>query len=250
MQVNPVGVLLAETHVNETSWHPALQEEYQKPYYKELSAFINQERQCRTDVYPPADQVFNFTRFCKVDDVKVVILGQEPYNGPGKAHGLSFSVPYGVRIPRSLLNIYTELENDIVGFQRPGHGTLIGWAIQGVLLLNACLTARRYETARKNFHKGKGWEKFTYAVISWLIKNKSGIVFMLWGNDAQRMEVFRDPELLFYIHTNKHLILTAAHPSSLSAYRGFFGCKHFSLCNQHLATVGKTQINWKWLPAL
>ncbi|VDI37191.1 uracil-DNA glycosylase [Mytilus galloprovincialis] len=218
------------------SWYKALQEEFTKPYFVELSKFVESERKKGT-IYPPADQVFSWTRYCKVNDVKVVILGQDPYHGPRQAHGLCFSVQKGVPPPPSLVNMYKELVNDIKGFERPGHGTLTGWSEQGVLLLNACLTVR---ASQANSHKDKGWEKLTDAVISWLNKNCSGIVFMLWGAYAQKKGAFIDKK--------KHHILKSVHPSPLSAHRGFIGCKHFSECNNLLTKDGKTPIDWCHLP--
>ena len=220
----------------EESWNEVLKDEFTKPYFIQLSKFVNAERQKGT-VYPPEDQVFSWTTFCKVDDVKVVILGQDPYHGPNQAHGLCFSVQKGVPPPPSLVNIYKELEKDIDGFKHPGHGTLIGWSKQGVLLLNACMTVEEHKA---NSHKDRGWEKFTDSVISWLNKNRSGIVFMLWGNYAQKKGA--------YIDKKKHHILEAVHPSPLSAHRGFLGCKHFSQCNKLLEKDEKTAIDWTSLP--
>ncbi|XP_068710172.1 uracil-DNA glycosylase-like isoform X2 [Montipora foliosa] len=169
--------------------------------------------------------------------IKVVIIGQDPYHGPRQAHGLCFSVPPGVGIPPSLVNIYKELENDIDGFQAPKHGYLTGWAKQGVLLLNACLTV---VASKANSHKDKGWEQFTDAVIRWINSNLTGVVFLLWGAYAQKKGSFIDKK--------KHCVLKAVHPSPLSAHRGFLGCKHFSQANQYLKKVGKKAIDWRSLP--
>lgn len=164
------------------SWFRALEPEFAKPYFIQLSKFVAEERQKKT-IYPSPENVFSWTRACDIKDVKVVILGQDPYHGPRQAHGLSFSVLPGIQPPPSLLNMYKELEGDIEGFKRPNHGYLQGWAKQGVLMLNACLTVR---AAEANSHKDKGWEKFTDATISWLNKNRQQIVFILWGSYAQK----------------------------------------------------------------
>ncbi|KAJ8317720.1 hypothetical protein KUTeg_005624 [Tegillarca granosa] len=244
MEQNKV-VALAKLHAKKTngllvnfgnSWYKVLEAEFSKPYFSELSKFVESERNKHT-VYPPANEVFMWTKLCDVNDVKVVILGQDPYHGPKQAHGLCFSVQKDVRPPPSLENMYKELASDIDGFKHPGHGSLTGWAKQGVLLLNACLTVRAHQA---NSHKDKGWEKVTDAVISWLNKNKSGLVFILWGSYAQKKGGFIDKK--------KHLILKGVHPSPLSAHRGFFGCKHFSKCNDYLKEHGKKAIDWNDLP--
>ncbi|XP_052226450.1 uracil-DNA glycosylase-like isoform X2 [Dreissena polymorpha] len=218
------------------SWKRALEAEFGKPYFEELTKFVTSERSKGT-VFPPAENVFTWTRACPVDQVKVVILGQDPYHGTGQAHGFAFSVLPGIPPPPSLLNMYKELESDIEGFKRPGHGYLQGWASQGVLMLNAVLTVRAHQA---NSHKDKGWEKLTDAAISHLNKNTSGLVFMLWGSYAQKKGGYIDKE--------KHHILTGVHPSPLSAHRGFFGCKHFSKCNELLTKSGKAPIDWGYLP--
>lgn len=218
------------------SWQKALEPEFSKPYFEKLSKFVLAERK-RGTVYPPADNVFSWTRACSVNDVKVVILGQDPYHGPNQAHGMAFSVLPGVPPPPSLLNMYKELEDDIEGFKRPSHGYLMGWANQGVLMLNAVLTVRARQA---NSHKDQGWEKLTDATISYLNKNRQGLVFVLWGSYAQKKGG--------HIDKNKHHILKGVHPSPLSAHRGFFGCKHFSKCNEFLKKDGKTQIDWSYLP--
>lgn len=219
-----------------SSWMKILSKEFKKPYFSELQSFVAEERKSRT-VYPPAGDVFSWTMACSIDEIKVVILGQDPYHGPNQAHGLCFSVRVGVQPPPSLVNIYKELANCIDGFIIPDHGYLEGWARQGVLLLNACLTVRQKEA---NSHTGKGWEKLTDAVIHWLNDNQHGIVFMLWGAYAQKKGSFIDKK--------RHHVLKAVHPSPLSASRGFFGCKHFSVANDLLIQQNKTPIEWGHLP--
>ncbi|XP_033633272.1 uracil-DNA glycosylase-like [Asterias rubens] len=219
------------------SWASALSAEFTKPYFLKLHNFVKQERQRKT-IYPPANQVYTWTNMCPVRDVKVVILGQDPYHGPGQAHGLCFSVQKGVPNPPSLANMFKELSNDIEGFQKPSHGDLTGWARQGVLLLNAVLTV---EAHRANSHKDKGWETFTNAVIAWLNKHCDDIVFLLWGSYAHKKGSI--------INTKRHHVLKGVHPSPLSAYRGFFGCKHFSKTNDILKKLGKEPIDWGQLNA-
>ncbi|XP_038070739.1 uracil-DNA glycosylase-like [Patiria miniata] len=214
------------------SWARALSGEFNKPYFNKLQDFVEKERQSKT-IYPPADQVYSWTQLCSIHDVKVVILGQDPYHGPGQAHGLCFSVKKGVSPPPSLVNMFKELSTDIDGFETPRHGNLTGWAKQGVLLLNAVLTVQAHQA---NSNKDKGWEKFTDAVISWLNKHCDDIVFLLWGSYAQKKGSI--------INTKRHHVLKAVHPSPLSVYRGFYGCKHFSKTNEILKKVGKTQIDW------
>nr|CAB3267517.1 uracil-DNA glycosylase [Phallusia mammillata] len=215
-----------------SSWKQALGNEFVKPYYVKLQSFVETERKSRT-IYPPPNDVFSWTQHCSIQDVKVVILGQDPYHGQKQAHGLCFSVQNGVQSPPSLVNIFKELEKDINGFQTPPHGNLTVWAKQGVLLLNAVLTV---QASNANSHKDKGWEKFTDAVISYLNKNCTGLVFMLWGSYAQKKGA--------KINAKSHLVLKAVHPSPLSAYRGFFGCKHFSKANEYLKKHGKDPIQW------
>lgn len=224
------------------SWKNALEEEFSKDYFQQLTKFVEAERKEWT-IYPPEDQVFSWTQYCTPESVKVVILGQDPYPGKDQAHGLCFSVPKGVKPPPSLEKIYEELKNDIEGFKHPGHGTLIGWAEQGVLLLNSCLTVRQHQT---NLHKDKGWEKFTDAVISYLNKNMKELVFILWGSYAK--------EKGDCIYQEKHYVLECDHPSPLAllspskANTPFKGCQHFSKCNTYLTEKGKTPIDWKRLP--
>ncbi|XP_054904927.1 uracil DNA glycosylase a isoform X2 [Poeciliopsis prolifica] len=217
------------------SWRRELAAEFGKPYFKQLMQFVSEERKRHT-VYPPAEQVFTWSKVCDVTDVKVVILGQDPYHGPGQAHGLCFSVKRPVPPPPSLENMYKELAADIDGFQHPGHGDLTGWASQGVLLLNAVLTVRAHQA---NSHKDRGWETFTDAVIQRLSSNQEGVVFMLWGSYAQKKGAAIDRK--------RHHVLQTVHPSPLSAHRGFFGCRHFSKANELLEKCGKSPINWKAL---
>ncbi|KAM4577846.1 uracil-DNA glycosylase isoform 1-T1 [Fundulus diaphanus] len=217
------------------SWRKELAAEFGKPYFKRLMHFVSEERK-RYTVYPPAEQVFTWTQTCSIRDVKVVILGQDPYHGPDQAHGLCFSVKRPVPPPPSLENMYKELASDIEGFQHPGHGDLTGWAKQGVLLLNAVLTVRAHQA---NSHKDKGWEAFTDAVVQWLSSNLEGVVFMLWGSYAQKKGAS--------INRKRHHVLQAVHPSPLSAHRGFFGCRHFSKANELLEKCGKSPIDWKAL---
>ncbi|XP_042344107.1 uracil DNA glycosylase a isoform X2 [Plectropomus leopardus] len=217
------------------SWRRGLSTEFGKPYFKQLMNYVAEERKRHT-VFPPAEQVFSWTQMCDIRDVKVVILGQDPYHGPNQAHGLCFSVKRPVRPPPSLENMYKELMSDIEGFQHPGHGDLTGWSRQGVLLLNAVLTVRAHQA---NSHKDQGWETFTDAVVQWLSNNLEGLVFMLWGSYAQKKGAS--------INRKRHHVLQTVHPSPLSAHRGFFGCKHFSKANELLEKSGKTPINWKAL---
>ncbi|XP_065807094.1 uracil-DNA glycosylase-like isoform X1 [Labrus bergylta] len=217
------------------SWREGLSAEFGKSYFKQLMRFVSEERK-RHNVYPPAEHVFTWTQMCDIKDVKVVILGQDPYHGPKQAHGLCFSVKQPVPPPPSLENMYKELVSDIEGFQHPGHGDLTEWAKQGVLLLNAVLTVRAHQA---NSHKDKGWERFTDAVVQWLSNNREGLVFMLWGAYAQKKGAA--------INRKRHHVLQAVHPSPLSAHRGFFGCKHFSKANELLQQSGKSPVDWKAL---
>ncbi|XP_071827860.1 uracil-DNA glycosylase-like [Apostichopus japonicus] len=218
-----------------SSWAKALSNEFSKPYFLKLQDFVSKERQSYT-IFPPPHQVYTWTQMCDIRDVKVVILGQDPYHNVRQAHGLCFSVPQGIQPPPSLQNMYKELAKDIKGFEHPGHGNLTGWAKQGVLLLNAVLTVRAHTP---NSHKDKGWEKFTDAVINWLNKNQEKIVFMLWGSYAQKKGAI--------INTKRHCVLKSTHPSPLSAYRGFLGCGHFSKANEYLQKSEKKPIDWSSL---
>lgn len=207
--------------------------EFEKPYMAELREFLVGERTNGKIIYPPGGlwfETFNRTPF---EEVRVVILGQDPYHGPGQAHGLCFSVMNGVRLPPSLINIYKELGADL-GIQMPESGDLSNWANQGVLLLNATLTV---EAHRAGSHQNRGWETFTDAAVDALNKDREGLVFMLWGSYAQKKGASIDE--------SKHLVLKAPHPSPLSAHRGFLGCKHFSRANEYLISKGNTPINWQ-----
>ena len=213
------------------SWNKVLKSEFEKPYFEELTSFVKNEYK-KGQVYPPGSQIFAAFDHCAYDDVKVIILGQDPYHGPKQANGLCFSVSKKVRTPPSLQNIYKELQSDL-GKEIPSHGDLQHWAEQGVLMLNATLTVRKGQAAS---HQGKGWEEFTDAVVKLLSAEKTGLVFLLWGNYAKKKGQVID--------RNKHLVLESAHPSPLSAHSGFFGCKHFSQINQYLLLQGKKEIKW------
>ena len=214
-------------------WLPAVRAEFAKPYYRELYQFVRKEYESGT-VYPPADQIFNALHLTPLGKVKVVILGQDPYHNMHQAHGLCFSVPEDQReIPPSLINIYRELHDD-VGCRMPQTGCLTKWAEQGVLLLNTVLTVRAHQA---NSHRNHGWEQFTDAIIRAVETQDRPIVYMLWGTPAQsKAPMVTNP---------KHLVLKAPHPSPLSAYRGFFGCRHFSQCNEFLKTHGETPVDWQ-----
>lgn len=215
----------------EQSWKEILAEEFEKDYFKNVTDFVRKEYQT-TRVYPPASLLFNAFNQCSFDKLKVVIIGQDPYHGAGQAHGLSFSVPEGVRIPPSLRNIFKELHDDV---QKtiPQSGNLTAWAQQGVLLLNATLTVRE---AQAGSHQKKGWETFTDAVIRLISERAEGVVFILWGSYAISKSQLIDKQ--------KHRVLSSVHPSPLSASRGFFGNHHFSETNKYLQSVGKEPINW------
>ena len=212
-------------------WYEALKGEFKKPYYKTLFNTVNEEYRTR-QIFPPANDIFNAFHLTPLKDVKVVILGQDPYHNFNQAHGLCFSVKKGVQVPPSLVNIYKELQDDL-GCTIPNHGCLTKWAEQGVLLLNAVLTVRAHEAAS---HAGHGWETFTDAVVRAIAQRKQGIVYMLWGSYAQKKGAIADPQ--------RNCILKAVHPSPLSVYRGFFGCRHFSRANEYLRSVGKEPIVW------
>ncbi|MCA5004164.1 uracil-DNA glycosylase [Sphingobacterium bovistauri] len=215
------------------SWAPILKPLMQQDYMKKLSAFVQQERK-QFEIFPPQSLVFNAFLLTPLHDVKVVILGQDPYHNIGQAHGLSFSVPQGIAFPPSLKNIFAELSTDIEGFQIPQSGDLTKWATQGVLLLNATLTVRAHQAAS---HQKQGWESFTDQIIEKISTELENVVFVLWGSYAQKKSVLIDEK--------KHLILKAVHPSPLSVYRGFFGSKPFSKANNYLVTYGRSSINWK-----
>ncbi len=215
----------------EESWKKILWDEFQSPYFSQLKAFLVKETLAHT-IFPPGKQIFSAFSHTPFDQVKAVILGQDPYHGPGQAHGLCFSVPLGISQPPSLMNILKELNADL-GIPVPSHGSLVNWADQGVLLLNATLTVR---SGQAGSHQNRGWETFTDSVIRKISAMKTGVVFLLWGRYAQAKEAMIDGR--------KHLVLKAAHPSPLSAYNGFFGCRHFSKTNEYLVQNGLDPINW------
>lgn len=214
------------------AWQQVLSEEFDTEYMAQLRAFLQQEKRDGQEIYPPGAQMFNALNTTPFDHVKVVIIGQDPYHGPGQAHGLSFSVPAGVRPPPSLQNIFKELHRDL-GLTFGRDGDLTVWAEQGVLLLNAVLSVRARQA---NSHQGRGWERFTDAVIDRLNRERSGLVFLLWGSYAQKKGALIDRE--------RHCVLTAPHPSPLSAHRGFIGCGHFSAANDYLQRQGMSPIDW------
>jgi uracil-DNA glycosylase len=216
----------------EATWQALLKEEFNKPYFKQLVLHLKTEKEQKKIIYPSGKLIFNAFDSTPFQQVKVVILGQDPYHGPGQAHGLSFSVPKGTALPPSLVNIFKELQTD-VGMAMPTSGDLTAWAGQGVFLLNASLTVRQGEPMS---HAQIGWATFTDSVIKLLSEKRQQLVFMLWGKFAKEKKGLID--------SHKHLILTAAHPSPLSAHQGFLGCKHFSAANQYLAKMGIDPINW------
>lgn len=216
------------------TWKEALGEEKQKSYFQQILQFVHNERLSGKVIYPPQNEVFSAFALTEFNEVKVVILGQNPYHGPNQAHGLAFSVKPPVAPPPSLLNMYKELAEDIEAFQIPQHGYLVDWAKQGVFMLNTVLTV---EHSRANSHAQIGWETFTDKVISQLNEYRENLVFLLWGSHAQKKGQFID--------RNRHCVLTSPHPSPLSAYRGFFGCKHFSKTNEYLIKQGIVPINWQ-----
>ncbi len=215
----------------EEGWKSVLLDQFQSPYFRTLKEFLVEEKKKYT-LYPPGRLIFNAFQRTPFEKVKVVILGQDPYHGSGQAHGLCFSVPQGIPKPPSLVNIFKELHSDL-GAPIPEHGNLEKWADQGVLLINATLTVR---DSQAGSHQKHGWETFTNRVIEVVSQEKSGVVFLLWGRFAQAKESLID--------SGKHLILKSAHPSPLSAYNGFFGCRHFSLTNEYLENQGKNRIDW------
>ena len=219
------------------SWLGELQGEFEQPYMQQLRSFLQQEKAAGKTIFPPGPQVFNALNSTALDQVRVVIIGQDPYHGPGQAHGLSFSVPPGVRTPPSLQNIFKEIHRDL-GFPIPPHGCLQSWAEQGVLLLNAVLTV---EQAQAGSHAKRGWERFTSRVIEIINARREHCVFLLWGSYAQRKGE--------QIDRQRHCVLTSVHPSPLSAHRGFIGNGHFSAANRYLVEHGLTPIDWS-LPAL
>lgn len=218
------------------SWKAVLLDEFQQPYMQDLRRFLAEQKAQGKTIYPPGPLIFNALNSTPLDRLKVVILGQDPYHGPGQAHGLCFSVNAGVRPPPSLQNIFKELHSDL-GIARPDHGCLSSWAEQGVLLLNAVLTV---ESGKPASHEGQGWERFTDAVIDRINTNREHVVFLLWGSYAQRKGSIIDGR--------RHLVLQSPHPSPFSANRGFFGCRHFSRTNAYLEEHGDTPVDWS-LPA-
>ncbi|WP_289283020.1 MULTISPECIES: uracil-DNA glycosylase [unclassified Methylophaga] len=215
------------------SWLTVLASEFEAPYMQNLKTFLRQQKDQHKKIYPHSADWFHALETTPLDEVKVVILGQDPYHQPGQAHGLCFSVKPGVKVPPSLVNIYKELEADL-GVMPVKHGYLESWAKQGVLLLNAVLTV---EDSNANAHQGKGWEQFTDKVIETINAQRENVVFMLWGSYAQKKGSVIDPQ--------KHLVLKAPHPSPLSAHRGFLGCRHFSQANDYLTQHGLSPINWQ-----
>lgn len=213
------------------SWYDLLKDEFQKDYFKKLQEFLKVEYS-KYEIYPPEDKIFNALNHVPYDKIKVVIIGQDPYHEPGQAQGMSFSVPENVEIPPSLVNMMKEIESDL-GIKCYNNGNLERWANQGVLLLNTVLTVRR---GQANSHKDKGWEILTRKIIELIGKREKPIVFLLWGSYAQSYENLIGPQ---------HLVLKAPHPSPLSAYRGFFGCKHFSKCNEFLKQNNVEPIDWR-----
>jgi uracil-DNA glycosylase len=221
----------------EPGWKEILQSEFSKPYFLQIVRFLKTEKMSGKTIYPPGSLIFNAFNSTPFEQVKVVLLGQDPYHGPGQAHGLSFSVPFGIAPPPSLINIFQELRND-VGVPMPDHGNLAHWAAQGVLLLNASLTVRANEPMS---HARIGWSEFTDSVIGKISQLKRDVVFLLWGRFAQEKQVLIDE--------TRHLVLKAAHPSPFSADKGFFGCHCFSRANEHLVSRGIDPVDWR-LPAL
>lgn len=213
-------------------WNDILSKEIVKPYYKELYNFIQKEYEKNT-VYPPKDKLLNALSLTPFDDIKCVILGQDPYHGYNQAMGLAFSVPYGVEIPPSLQNIYKEIQSEF-NYKMSDDGNLTKWAKQGVLLLNSVLTVQAGKPAS---HQGKGWETYTDAILKAVNKKKEPVVYFLWGSFAKSKKTL--------LNNPNHLILEAPHPSPLSAYRGFFGCNHFKKCNEYLTTNGVKPIDWQ-----
>ena len=214
------------------SWLSRLDDQFQQPYMQNLREFLLTRKSHRAIIYPPGAQIFNALNSTPFDQVRIVILGQDPYHGPGQAHGLCFSVQPGVKIPPSLANIYREIQSDL-GIGPPQHGCLQSWAERGVLLLNAVLTVERGQAGS---HQGKGWETFTDAIVQLLNDQREQLVFMLWGSYAMKKGAVID--------SRKHLVLKAPHPSPLSAHRGFLGCRHFSSANEYLQKNQKLPVDW------
>jgi uracil-DNA glycosylase len=224
------------TQLLESSWQAQLGGEFDQPYMQQLKRFLREQKDAKKVIYPHSNDIFKAFEYTPIDQVKVVILGQDPYHGVRQAHGLCFSVPGGVAIPPSLLNIYKELHDDL-GIPPAAHGSLVSWAQQGVLLLNSVLTVEQGAAAA---HQGKGWETFTDKVIALLNEQEQPIAFVLWGAYAQRKGKIIDPK--------RHMVISSVHPSPLSAYRGFFGSRPFSKINDYLIAHGQTPINWALPP--
>jgi uracil-DNA glycosylase len=218
----------------EESWKNVLAPQFELPYFKALNQFLETEKIKGKTIYPLAKNIFNAYNATPFQKVQVVIIGQDPYHGAGQAHGLCFSVQYGVKVPPSLKNIYKEIKQNVPQFEIPNHGNLQAWTKQGVFLLNTILTVKANQPTS---HQKKGWEQFTDATITALSNNRSGLVFLLWGNFAQQKANLIDE--------NKHLILRAAHPSPFSAYQGFFGCQHFLKVNEYLEKQNLNKIDWR-----
>lgn len=224
---------MADSIKLEASWLRELAGEFEKDYMQSLKAFLKAEYAAGKTIFPAGGEYFAALDTTPIHDVKVVVIGQDPYHGPGQAHGLSFSVKPGVKVPPSLVNIFKEQEEDLA-IKQPDNGYLLPWAQQGVLMLNAVLTVQAHSAGS---HQGKGWETFTDAVVDTLNQKREGLVFMLWGSYAQKKGA--------KIDRDRHLVLSGPHPSPLSAYRGFFGCKHFSKANEYLTANGQAPINWQ-----
>ena len=223
---------MEESRIRAQNWTDLLGPEKTEPYFQTLLDFVA-ERRTSAQVFPPGSQTFEALKLCKLENLKVVIVGQDPYHGPGQAHGLSFSVQVGVPKPPSLKNIFKELHSDL-GIEQPDHGCLASWAEQGVLMLNSVLTVER---SKPQSHANRGWERFTDKLIEQVNIHCEKLVFVLWGSSAQKKGR--------QINTQRHMVLKSPHPSPLSAHRGFFGCQHFSKCNQYLQSVGREPIDWK-----
>ncbi len=225
--------MTATTIQLESSWLARLQDQFELPYMQQLKSFLRSEKSAGKVIYPPGREMFAAFNFTPLEQVRVVILGQDPYHGPGQAHGLCFSVRHGVQLPPSLVNIYKELQSDL-GVAPATHGCLTHWAEQGVLLLNSVLSVERGRAAS---HQGQGWEQFTDRAVEVVNRECEHVVFMLWGAYAQRKGAVID--------TDRHLVLKAPHPSPLSAHRGFFGCRHFSQANSWLESMGRGAVDWQ-----
>lgn len=231
--MHPAVTALSQQLKPDTGWPERLAGEFEKPYMASLATFLAEEEQAGKTLFPASHHCFNALNATPFDEVAVVVLGQDPYHGPGQAHGLCFSVRPDVRVPPSLVNIFREIDAEL-GIQPPDHGCLQSWAEQGVLLLNSVLTVVQGQAGA---HQGKGWEQFTDAVIEQINREREGVVFMLWGSYAQKKGRIIDRD--------RHLVLQGPHPSPLSAYRGFFGCGHFAQANDWLQAPGRQPVNWQ-----